>query len=75
MTDLLMLACGALFVIAIALVMNLVERRSACKHRWGRWQFARDENAFVQLRACEHCGFTEIHQTKRPQGGNDGNRA
>ena len=38
---------------------------NSCKHLWGNWIQEETEYAYVQHRACTHCGYTEREQFRK----------
>jgi len=53
---------GVLFVYLVGVGIDV---RSRCKHDFTNWAFSSTPGAFVQLRQCRKCGYTEVDQIKR----------
>lgn len=65
---------GMILVLIVAMLIKYAEMQGECRHSWTGWEWADTEDAFVQLRRCRHCQFTQIHQTPKVKARNDGER-
>ena len=65
MTEILISGAVIAIVLLIAIIVYLHEKYWDCYHRWGAWDVAETENAYVQFRKCKKCGYTEREQFRK----------
>lgn len=51
--------------IVITAIVCLFECRGKCVHKWGDWRDDSTDDAYVQFRVCEKCGYTDREQWKK----------
>lgn len=61
-----LIACAVIaIVLLIAIVMHILEKRGDCRHIYGSWHAGETDDAYVQFRQCEKCGYTEREQWRK----------